>query len=47
MRYRDTYRYIICGKCGKKWNIGKEQDTRYGYTCPECLMERWKEGERK
>ena len=30
MREKNTYRYIICGKCGKRWNIARGQDTKTG-----------------
>ncbi len=42
MREKNTYRYIICGKCGKRWNIARGQDTKNGYVCPHCIYERKK-----
>lgn len=34
------YRYVVCGGCGKVYNIAREQDTRHGYLCPACTMKR-------
>ena len=42
MREKNTYRYIICGKCGKRWNIARGQDIKNGYVCPHCIYERKK-----
>lgn len=39
-------RYVICGGCGVKWNIAKEQDTRNGYLCRECEKGRKKHGKK-
>jgi hypothetical protein len=48
---REGYRYVVCGDFGRIWNIAKEQDTRYGYLCPQCTykrrMERRKNHDRK
>ncbi len=40
---KDGHRYVVCGKCGGIWNIAKEQDTRYGYLCPQCRYRKRKE----
>lgn len=48
---REGHRYVVCGDCGRIWNIAKEQDTRRGYLCPQCAykrrMERRKKHDRK
>lgn len=44
---KDGHRYVVCGKCGRIWNIAKEQDTRYGYLCPECIYKRRMERRKK
>ena len=33
---RTGYRYICCSRCGVRWNVGTEYDTRRGYYCPDC-----------
>ena len=37
---REGHRYVVCGDCGRIWNIAKEQDTRHGYLCPDCIYKR-------
>ena len=44
---KDGHRYVVCGKCGRIWNIAKEQDTRYGYLCPERIYKRRMERRKK
>ncbi|NMA65335.1 MAG: hypothetical protein GX957_03725 [Clostridiaceae bacterium] len=35
------YRFAICGKCKKKWNISRFQHIpKGGYICPHCLYKR-------
>ncbi len=33
---RPGYRYVCCSRCGVRWQVDKECDTRYGYFCPDC-----------
>lgn len=44
---REGHRYVVCGDCGRIWNIAKEQDTRYGYLCPQCTYKRRMERRKK
>lgn len=40
---RPGYRYVCCSRCGVRWNVEPEHDTRYGYICPDCNRRRDKQ----
>ena len=44
---KEGCRYVVCGDCGRIWNIAKEQDTRRGYLCPKCTYKRRMERRKK
>lgn len=37
MKRRNGYRYEVCGKCGREYNVSKNAKIRKrGYICPIC-----------
>lgn len=32
----NNYRYRICKKCGKKWNVSVQRQSVKDYICPIC-----------